>query len=128
MTQTLPAAARPLVRFPAILRDHGFVVSPDQTIGFVQAVGLLGPRGIGDIHAAGLAMLAIPHERQDEYDALFRAFFLGQSVQAPALGDEEDELQAHEPDGGQSQVEADEDQREAGAEATGAERLSHAAR
>lgn len=122
---TLPDTTRPFVEFPAILRAHGFAVAPDQTIGFIEAIGLLGPRHMADIHAAGLAMLGIPHERQDEYDALFRAFFLGQTVTAPTSGDEDDEVEVHEPDGTSREVEAEEQEQEAGSEAVGAERLSH---
>ena len=35
----LPRAAQPFVEFPTILRHHGFPVSPDQTIGFIEAIG-----------------------------------------------------------------------------------------
>ncbi|RMF40781.1 MAG: VWA domain-containing protein [Alphaproteobacteria bacterium] len=122
---TLPRAVQPFVEFPAILRAHGFAVAPDQTIGFIEAVGLLGPRHMGDIHAAGLAMLAIPHEREAEYDALFRAFFMGQTVAAPAEGEEEGEVEAHEPGGRAQVIEAEEEEAEAGAEASVAERLAH---
>ena len=64
----LPRAARPFVEFPAILRAHGFAVAPDQTVGFIEAIGLLGPRDIEDIRRAGVAMLVdrddvVPHER-----------------------------------------------------------------
>jgi uncharacterized protein len=121
----LPRAAYPFVEFPAILRSNGFAIAPDQTMGFLEAVGLLGPRGIRDIHAAGLAMLAIPHERQDEYDALFRAYFIGQAVMAPADGEEDDVVQVHEPSGSTHEVTADEDESEVGAEAVQGERLSH---
>lgn len=122
---TLPQTIRPFVEFPAILRGHGFAVSPDQTIGFIEAIGLLGPRDIADIHRAGLAMLAIPHERFAEYDALFRAYFMGQTVSAPAAGEDDDAVQAYEPEGGQSEVEAEEDQSEVGGDPVNAERLSH---
>lgn len=122
---TLPRAAYPFVEFPAILRSHGFAIAPDQSIGFTQAVGLLGPRHMGDIHAAGLAMLAIPHEREGEYTALFRAYFMGQTLAAPATGDEEDEVQAHEPQATTRDIEAPDDDSEAGDMSTGAERLSH---
>lgn len=122
---TLPAATRPFVEFAAILRAHGFAVAPDQTIGFIEAIGLLGPRHMVDIHAAGLAMLGIAHERADEYDALFRAYFLGQTVTAPETGEADEEVEVHEPEGGQREVEAEEQNQEAGPQAVGAERLSH---
>ncbi|MEP2532099.1 VWA domain-containing protein [Shimia sp.] len=122
---TLPRAAHPFVEFPAILRSHGFSVAPDQTIGFLQAVGLLGPQSILDVHAAGLAMLAIPHERKQEYDALFRGYFMGQTISAPAAGEEDDQVQVHEPSGGTREVDAEEEESEVGAEAVSGERLSH---
>lgn len=121
----LPQAAYPFVEFPAILRSQGFAIAPDQTMGFIEAVGLLGPRDMGDIHAAGLAMLAIPKDRQPEYDALFRAYFMGHAVAAPAVGDEDEDVEVHEPGGAQQQIDAPEDESEVGAEAVAAERLSH---
>ena len=122
---TLPRAVRPFVEFSALLRSRGFSTAPDQTIGFIEAIGQLGPRDISDIHAAGRAMLAIPHERMPEYDALFRAFFMGQAVAAPAAGDDSEEVEIHEPKGGTREIDASEDQGEAGSEAIAAERLSH---
>ncbi|MEM7496498.1 MAG: VWA domain-containing protein [Pseudomonadota bacterium] len=123
-TSALPRAVRPLVEFPALLRAHGFAIAPDQTIGFVEAVGLLGPRSLADIRRAGIAMMAIPREREPEFDALFRAFFLGQTLSAPALGDEDDEVEAHEPEGGSAEAEEGDDIGEVGARATAAERLT----
>jgi uncharacterized protein with von Willebrand factor type A (vWA) domain len=121
----LPAPIQPFVDFPAILRQHGFAVSPDQTIDYIAAIGLLGPRNMGDIHRAGLALLAIPPERFQDYDALFRAFFMGHAVSAPIPGEEEDEVEVHDPQGQQSQVELDEDENEAGAKAVSGEHLAH---
>ena len=122
---TLPQAVRPFVEFSALLRNRGFSTSPDQTIGFIEAIGQLGPRDISDIHAAGRAMLAIPQERMLEYDALFRAFFMGQAVAAPAVGDASEEVEIHEPKGGTREIDATEEQSESGSEAVTAERLSH---
>ncbi len=76
----LPRAAQPFVEFPTVLRAHGFAVSPDQTIGFLEAIDLLGPRSVEDIRRAAVAMMSIPKEREEEFDALFRAFFLGMTV------------------------------------------------
>lgn len=120
---TLPRATYPFVEFPAILRQHGFAVAPDQTIGFIEAIGLLGPRDIADIRAAGLAMLAIPRERMAEYDGLFRAYFLGQAVSAPASGDD-DEVHAHEPEGGTQEFDVPKEESDAGGDAVATERLS----
>jgi len=121
---TLPQATRPFVDFAVLLRGHGFPVAPDQTIGFIEAAGLLGPRDMTDIRRAAIAMLAIPREREAEFDALFRAFFLGQAVSAPVAGDDEDAVEAYEPDGGTSEVEEGEELSEIGVQATTAERLA----
>ncbi len=124
MSQLLPRAAWPFVEFATLLRGNGFSVSPEQTQSFIAGVGLLGPRNMGDIHKAALATLAPPPERRDEFDALFRLLFLGQSLAAPATADDEDELEAFdEREGGTEPPEADEIN-EAGAQATGAEALS----
>lgn len=122
---TLPTATRPFVEFPAILRAHGFPVAPDQTMGFVEAVGLLGPRDMRDIRNAAIAMLSVPRERHVEFDALFRAYFLGQGLAASIEDeDEEDDLEAFEPTGAQVEVEEGAEEDEAGDLATSAELLS----
>lgn len=121
---SLPRAVRPFVDFPAVLRAHGFAVAPDQTVGFIEAIGLLGPQSLEDVRRSALAMLAIPKEREAEFDALFRAFFMGQTVAAEAVSpDDEDEVEAHEDRGGESEVAEDDEEREVGAEATTTERL-----
>ena len=78
---------------------------------------------IEDVHAAALARFAIPPERRTEFDAIFRAIFLGQTVAADADG-EENETDAYEPDDSAIEVELDEGQDPSGAEATAAERLA----
>ena len=122
---TLPQAARPFIDFVRLLRAHGFVVAPDQTQGFIAAVGLLGPKDMLDIERAARAMLAIPHERDGEFDALFRAFFMGQLTSAPSQGaDDEDDVEAYEPTGDHGEtVEAPDDEDDVGAEAASVERL-----
>ncbi|MBM7069141.1 hypothetical protein [Actibacterium sp. 188UL27-1] len=77
-----------------------------------------------DIYRAARALFAIPPKRTAEFDALFRAVFLGEVIQAPADGDEDDEVEAFEPGQDTRQIEAKDDQSEVGAEATVAERLS----
>lgn len=119
----LPRATRPFVQFSQILRSHGFAVSPEQTVSYIEAIGLLGPRHIFDIRSAGLAMLAIPRERQGEYDALFRAFFMGQTIAAPTSSEDGDELEAHEEQAGEREVELADDEQEAGGEASQTEAL-----
>ena len=53
----LPQAAGIFVSFVTLLRLNGFAVAPEQTVAFLAAIELLGPRGIDDIHRAGLATL-----------------------------------------------------------------------
>ncbi|MCY4206719.1 MAG: VWA domain-containing protein [Roseovarius sp.] len=120
----LPAAARPFVEFPAALRAGGFAVSPDQTIGFIEAVGLLGPDSIADVRAAAIAMLAIPNERMEEFDSIFRAFFYGE-VAAGAFEDKSDEVEAHEPTGAIDDEQISPEDEEAGDAASILERLGH---
>lgn len=126
MIAELPRAAIPFVGFPTVLRAHGFSVASDQTIGFLQAIKLLGPRNIEDIRRAGIAMLAIPKDREEEYDALFRAFFLGMT--APGVTEDEDErVSAHEPTGIEETGQELEPDDKPGEEAARLERLSHRA-
>ena len=120
---TVPRAIEPFIEFSQILRSHGFALSPEQTISFVEAVGLLGPRDISDIRNAGLAMLAIPRERHIEYDALFRTFFLGQTIAAPTSSDAEEELEAHEEQSGEHEIDRSEEDQEVGRESSLTEAL-----
>ncbi len=125
MTDALPPALSPFVAFAGVLRANGFSVAPEQTQGFIAAVGLLGPRSIRDVHRAAVALFAPPPEQREVFDALFRMVFLGQTLAAPATADpDEEELQAFDDrDGAMEPPEADEE-REAGAEATGVEKLT----
>jgi len=121
----LPRAALPFVSFAPVLRANGFAVAPEQTLTFVEAVGLLGPRGMADIHRAAVACLAPAPERRAEFDALFRAHFLGQTVAADARGDGPDEeVWIGEEADGTVELPEPEEQNEAGAQATGSEVLS----
>ncbi|WP_216641236.1 hypothetical protein, partial [Oceaniglobus roseus] len=61
---SLPRALEPFVTFAQVLRRGGFAVSPDQTIGFIEGVGVLGPRSLEDVHRAGLALFSVPPERR----------------------------------------------------------------
>ncbi|MEM9098791.1 MAG: VWA domain-containing protein [Pseudomonadota bacterium] len=119
----LPAAVRPLVSFPTLLRANGFSVSPDQTMGFVEAVGLLGPRGIGDIRQAALALMAIPPDRRGDFDRLFEAHFLGIALPQAVPADDK-EAEAHEATGRPEEITVDPSD-DPGEEATAAERLGH---
>ena len=99
MSMETPRALRPFLQLPTALRGAGFAVSPDQSIDFIEGVGLLGPRDMTDIWRAGRALFAIPQERLAEYDAIFRAIFLGHSIQAPVDGDDDEAVDAYEPTG-----------------------------
>ncbi len=125
MTAPLPKAARPFVDFPLLLRAHGFAVAPEQTMGFIEAVGLLGPKTMEDIYQASRAMLGPQPERIGEFDALFRACFYGQTLEAPAFSDhDEDDLRIQE-DGAELIDSPDGDGlNESGGEATPAEHLN----
>ena len=120
---SLPRPLRPMLELAALLRRNGFAVSPDQTMAFIEGVGLLGPRGVTDIYRAGRATFGIPRERVPEFDALFRAVFLGMVVPAATAGDDSDDVEAHEATGAESQFDAAEADSEAGLEAAATERL-----
>src|SRR5690606_24821258 len=120
---TLPRPLLPFVEFATLLRMNGFAVAPEQTQTFVAAVGLLGPRSMEDIHRAALATIGPSPDRRDEFDALFRLAFLGQSLPAATGEPDEDELEAYDDrDGGMEPPETDEAE-ESGGTPTGAERL-----
>ncbi|MGH7122648.1 MAG: vWA domain-containing protein [Acetobacteraceae bacterium] len=79
----LPPAAAPFPGFARLLRRHGFAVAPEQIVTFMRAISLLGPRSLEDIRQAAYAALAPPVERHAEFDALFRAWFIGAAEPAP---------------------------------------------
>ena len=113
------------VGFAGVLRRSGFAVAPEQTVSWLAAIELLGPREIGDIRRAARATLAPPPERFAEFDALFNAHFLGvfgsQMESAPS---EDEPIRAAEDSSvGPEPIFGDETH-ESGAEATTAERLA----
>lgn len=120
----LPEGAAPFVRFSGVLREHGFAVAADQTLRFIEAVGLLGPRSMRDIHDAARATLAPPIERRDEFDALYRLVFLGHSLAEAAPADSEDELQAFDERDGSMETPEATDINEVGEKASSGEALS----
>lgn len=123
-THFLPRALQPFVEFASALRLNDFAVAPDQSQMFIEAVGLLGPNSMEDIYRAALATLAPPIERRQEFEALFRMIFLGQSQPSSMMGEDDEDVQAFdERDGDMEPPEADEIN-EAGEQATGAEVLS----
>ncbi|WP_341367647.1 VWA domain-containing protein [Yoonia sp. BS5-3] len=116
----------PFFALATALRQAGFAVSPDQTIGFIEAVGVLGARGINDVYLSALALFAIPPERREEFDAIFRAIFAGQLVAADADSDDDD-IDAVEPTDETIEIEVEEAEEPTGDEATAAERLAQRA-
>ncbi len=124
MTEQLPRALSPFVTFAAQLRANHFAVAPEQTQGFIAAVGLLGPRTMQDIYRAAVALLAPPIERRDEFDALFRMVFHGQTLAGNASTDpDDDELQAFDDKGAGEEPPLADEERESGGEATRGEVL-----
>lgn len=121
---TLPAATELFVSFPTLLRANSFAAAPDQTIGFIEAIGLLGPRDVEDIRRSAVALFAIPQERRVDFDALFNAHFLGVSLPDAMPGDDEEEAEAHEGTGETQEIPEDPSD-EPGDDGTAAERLSH---
>lgn len=102
----LPDACRPFVGFATLLRDQGFLVAPEQTLAFLEAVALLGPRHMTDIRRAAVATLAPPRERIGEFDALFRLHFLGgaRAGEPPEGAPEDEPLRVEEEAGGEEEV------------------------
>jgi uncharacterized protein with von Willebrand factor type A (vWA) domain len=111
--------------FTALLRRSGFAVAPEQTMAWLAAIELLGPRGIDDIRRSARAMLSPPPERFADFDALFDAHFLG--IVVPGLEGElsdEEPIKAAEDSSVGPEPEFSDETRESGAEATTAERLT----
>jgi uncharacterized protein with von Willebrand factor type A (vWA) domain len=122
---TLPRPLLPFHLFVRALRAARFAIAPEQIESFIAATLLLGPRSLGDIHRAARATLAPPPERHDEFDALFRQAFLGQTIAAPSLEQAEDEETVIAWDSGDPGFLPPEGEEEpSGAEATTAERLA----
>lgn len=90
-------AAAHLSGFGGVLRRNGFLATTDQTLAFLAGVTALGPGGIGDIREAALACFGPGPDRRCEFDALFRAYFHGDSVPL-ASADSEEEILAEPSD------------------------------
>jgi uncharacterized protein len=119
----LPRAAAPLLGFGRLLRRCGFPVAPEQVSGFMQAVTLLGPRSMADIHEAALATLAPPPDRRDEFEAHFQSHFYGKT--AAVVEGEADEETRIKDDRGTSEEESEVARQEEGGDlSSGAEQLS----
>ncbi len=124
MSDRLPGPVRPLVAFPTLLRQNGFAVAPEQTMSFLQAVDLLGPRSVEHLRKAAVATLAPHPEQRERFDALFDMHFLGALAE---VGDEEwapDEEVSVQEDSGTREVLIGEEVNESGRAATEAEALS----
>lgn len=119
---TLPPALAPFLAFPPALRAAGFPAAPEQTQGFLAAVGLLGPRSIHDIRRAAHAIFGPGPDRAEPFDAVFDAVFLGRLPAGLAEGAAEDLPPALDAGGLDLLPEPDADE-PSGAEATRAERL-----
>lgn len=124
MIAPLPPAVRLFVSFPTLLREHGLAVAPEQTVSFLSAIELLGPRSLDHVRKAAVATLAPHPEQRELFDALFDAHFLGALAEP---GDEDfapdDEMSVQE-DFGFREVLLGEEINETGQAATGAEALS----
>jgi uncharacterized protein with von Willebrand factor type A (vWA) domain len=117
-----PRALEPFLDFPQALRAAGFPASPDRTLSLIEAVGLLGPRGIEDIRRAAHAIYGPGPDRQPMFDSVFDMVFLGRRIAAPAPGDP-DELPQSFDSGGFEELPLPNDEDPSGGEATTAERL-----
>ena len=120
----MPAAARHLAGFPPFVRRFNFRTSPEQTMAFLEAVELLGPRSIEDVRRAALATLSPERERNDEFEALFRAWFHGEFAPVPGESEDETEVRIHEEGAGVFEPPDAPDADETGRSATAAETLS----
>ena len=118
-----PAPARHLAGFPPFLRGFGFTTSPEQTVAFLEAVELLGPRGIDDVRRAAVATLGPPRERSGEFDALFRAWFHGEFAPVPRESEDDTEIRIHDEGAAAYEPPDGSDLGESGRSATAAEML-----
>jgi uncharacterized protein len=119
----LPLAARVFVAFAGLLRINGFAVAPEQTIAFLSAIDLLGPRSLDDIHRAGLATLAPPPERRATYDRLFDLHFRGSDALEGAHTEDEELVRLQEEGRGEDEPLLADETNESGLQAARAEAL-----
>jgi len=120
---TPPAPLAPFMALAPALRAAGLPAAPEQTQGFLAAVGLLGPAAFPDIRRAAHAVFGPAPERRAEFDAVFDAVFLGRALPAPAGAQDDDETGAF--DAGAPELIPDPwEDAPSGADATAAERLA----
>ena len=122
-SDAIPRAVRPFLAFVTRLRAHGFMIAPEQTMAFLSAISLLGPRGLEDIRQSGLATLAPPRERHAVYDLVFRAHFLGEDAPALGEGEQEETVRVQEERQGEDELPEADEVNETGEAATRAEAL-----
>jgi hypothetical protein len=121
----LPQAARAFVTFAGLLRANGFAVAPEQTTTFLAAIDLLGPKSVEDVRRAAHAAFGPRPERAAEFDALFRAHFLGEVGHLLEAGNEQDDdVRVHDDDQGVQDSPLAEVVNETGEAATAAEALA----
>lgn len=119
----LPPAVRPFVSFVTRLRDNGFAVAPEQTQGFLAAVGLLGPRSMAQLRLAAIATLGIQPDQRDLFDALFDLHFLGLLSDIEERDGALDEETKVQDEGGRMDALFSDEINESGLQTTGAEVL-----
>lgn len=124
MSVQVPGAVRPLIAFPALLRAHGFMIAPEQTVSFLQAVELLGPRTIDHVRKAAVATLAPHPEQRASFDALFDMHFMGAVGEPGEDGFEPDDEMQVQDDIGTEEIVIGDEVNETGQAATGAEALA----
>lgn len=119
----LPVAARPFVRFAAVLRENGFAIAPEQTQAFLTAVGLLGPKSMAQLRMAAAATLGVQPDQRALFDALFDLHFIGVLGDlAEPDGDADEEMKVQD-EGGQMDALFSDEPNESGQQTTGAEVL-----
>jgi uncharacterized protein with von Willebrand factor type A (vWA) domain len=119
----LPRAAQIFISFVALLRANGFAVAPEQTIAFLAAIELLGPRSLEHIRHAGLATLAPPPERRATYDRLFDIHFRGGDAIERAEGEDDETVRLQEEGRGEDEPPLSDEANESGLAAARAEAL-----
>jgi len=119
----LPRAVSVFISFVALLRANGFAVAPEQTMAFLAAIELLGPRSLEHIRKAGLATLAPPPERRATYDRLFDLHFRGSEAIERADGEDEEIVRLQEEGRGEDEPPLADEANESGLAAARAEAL-----
>ena len=119
----LPQAAHVFISFVALLRANGFAIAPEQTIAFLAAIALLGPKSLDHIRRAGLATLAPPPERLATYHRLFDLHFIGHEPLTAEGADDEEIVRLQEEGRGDEEPLLADEANESGLTATRAEAL-----